>query len=88
MRDLPTLKEFTELTEESRRVVETELGDTLEKVQEDLETIEAINPGREPSDPEADPSDAPTVAIARPEPAPDSAAPETERFDEKIETTK
>jgi segregation and condensation protein B len=40
LKDLPTLKEFTELNEESRRVVENEFGDTLEKVQEDLASID------------------------------------------------
>src|SRR6202041_3871232 len=32
VRDLPTLREFTELNEESRRTVEKELGETLESV--------------------------------------------------------
>src|SRR5208282_6175920 len=30
LKDLPTLKEFTELSEDSRRTVEKELGETLE----------------------------------------------------------
>jgi segregation and condensation protein B len=34
VKDLPTLREFTELTEDSKRVVEQELGETLETVQE------------------------------------------------------
>ena len=34
IKDLPTLREFTELNEDSRRVVEQELGETLESVQE------------------------------------------------------
>jgi segregation and condensation protein B len=33
VKDLPTLREFTELSEDSRRVVEQELGETLETVQ-------------------------------------------------------
>ncbi len=33
VKDLPTLREFTELSEDSRRVVEQELGETLESVQ-------------------------------------------------------
>ncbi len=33
VKDLPTLREFTELNEDSRRVVERELGETLETVQ-------------------------------------------------------
>ena len=32
LRDLPTLREFTDLNEESRRTVEKELGETLESV--------------------------------------------------------
>jgi segregation and condensation protein B len=80
LRDLPTLKEFTELTEESRRVVENELGDTLEKVQEDLtgqEGAGASSPEAPPPAPQAD--EAPTVAIARPDPTDDADPPETER---------
>jgi segregation and condensation protein B len=34
VKDLPTLREFTELNEDSRRVVERELGETLESAQE------------------------------------------------------
>ncbi len=33
LKDLPTLKEFTELSEDSRRVVEDELGESLENIQ-------------------------------------------------------
>jgi segregation and condensation protein B len=33
LKDLPTLREFNELSEESRRVVERELGDALEDIQ-------------------------------------------------------
>lgn len=36
LRDLPTLREFTELNEDSRRVVETELGDVLESKLDDV----------------------------------------------------
>lgn len=39
--DLPTLREFTELNEESRRVVERELGDEMEKVAEIVPENEA-----------------------------------------------
>jgi len=38
LKDLPTLREFTELNEESRRVVEQELGDVLE-AQQPQETL-------------------------------------------------
>jgi segregation and condensation protein B len=34
LKDLPTLKEFTELNEDSRRVVERELGESLQTVQQ------------------------------------------------------
>ena len=34
IKDLPTLREFTELNEDSRRIVEQELGETLETVQD------------------------------------------------------
>ena len=34
LKDLPTLTEFTELNEDSRRVVEEELGESLESIQE------------------------------------------------------
>ena len=36
LKDLPTLKEFTELSEDSRRVVEDELGESLEVIQAQL----------------------------------------------------
>jgi segregation and condensation protein B len=34
VKDLPTLREFTELTEDSKRVIEKELGETLETAQD------------------------------------------------------
>ncbi len=44
LRDLPTLKEFTELSEESRRVAERELGDVLEGSQPAVAVAEPAPP--------------------------------------------
>jgi segregation and condensation protein B len=40
LRDLPTLREFTDLNEESRRTVEKELGETLESTAEERGAVE------------------------------------------------
>lgn len=45
LKDLPTLREFTELTEDSRRVAERELGDLLDDTQP--ETAAASSPAAE-----------------------------------------
>jgi segregation and condensation protein B len=67
VKDLPTLREFTELNEDSRRVVERELGETLESVQEAQleankiveETSEVVGPHDTIAPPAAPDTDAP-----------------------------
>jgi segregation and condensation protein B len=62
LKDLPTLREFTELNEDSRRVVEKELGETLETVQ----AAEAASADRElgaQTDVPPEPSDSVTDTI-------------------------
>jgi segregation and condensation protein B len=46
LKDLPTLREFTELNEDSRRVVEKELGETLETAQEATDRATEIDAPR------------------------------------------
>jgi segregation and condensation protein B len=41
LKDLPTLREFTELNEDSLRVAERELGEVLERTQPDAEAASA-----------------------------------------------
>lgn len=41
LRDLPTLKEFTELSEDSRRLAETELGDVSSEPEPEARSLEA-----------------------------------------------
>jgi segregation and condensation protein B len=48
LKDLPTLKEFTELNEDSMRVVERELGDALEQRQEEVAPAPTFD-GQEPA---------------------------------------
>jgi segregation and condensation protein B len=53
LKDLPTLREFTELSEESRRVAEAELGEVLPEgrpPERDRDTVE-IPPPTEPDEP-------------------------------------
>ena len=62
LKDLPTLREFTELNEDSRRVIEKELGETLETVQ----AAEAASADRElgaQTDVPPEPSDSVTDTI-------------------------
>ncbi len=49
LRDMPTLREYTELNEDSRRVVERELGDVLDERQEGAAPAEAGGAGGEPN---------------------------------------
>jgi segregation and condensation protein B len=67
LKDLPTLKEFTELSEESRRIAETELGDVLPGA--------AAEPAAQPAGPvgEADGDFAAHDTVAPPAPSTDSA---------------
>jgi segregation and condensation protein B len=44
LKDLPTLREFTELTEDSRRVAERELGDMLDESQPEAATAASVPP--------------------------------------------
>jgi segregation and condensation protein B len=59
LKDLPTLKEFTELTEDSRRVAERELGEVLEQTQTEPTGDEptAANPADEGGASEGTPHD-------------------------------
>ncbi len=54
LRDLPTLREFTELTEDSRRVAERELGEVLDQAQPPPAASEAGQSAADPSDASAD----------------------------------
>ena len=49
VKDLPTLREFTELSEDSRRVVEQELGETLETVQDAALEADQMAESHQPS---------------------------------------
>jgi segregation and condensation protein B len=51
LRDLPTLREFTELSDESRRVAEAELGDVLPDVLPDMNPAPSALQDREPDAP-------------------------------------
>jgi segregation and condensation protein B len=85
LKDLPTLKEFTELNEESKRVVENELGDELDARQPDaLEPPVATGP-RPPVEDFEDPphdTDAPPSVVESGEQPPTEreadAAPDTD----------
>ncbi len=71
LKDLPTLREFTELNEDSRRVVESELGEVLEQRQTDA--------GFEEPPPVDDLGDRPTLESITNDDAPaDAETPETE----------
>jgi len=50
VKDLPTLREFTELTEDSKRVVERELGETLESTQDAAIEADAAADSHAPSE--------------------------------------
>ena len=47
LKDLPTLREFTELSDESRRVAEAELGDVLPEVASSTAPSPPVEPARE-----------------------------------------
>jgi segregation and condensation protein B len=67
LRDMPTLREFTELNEDSRRVVERELGDVLDERQD--ATIPDGNPSSSAPDPrDLEDEDASHDTVAVPEP--------------------
>lgn len=66
--DLPTLREFTELTEESRRVVEHELGDAIE------ERAEIVDDAAPPSS--ADSAAPPSGEESTPPPGGDEPGPD------------
>ncbi len=50
LKDLPTLREYTELNEDSKRVVERELGDTLDAAQPEATTEQEAPPDAEARD--------------------------------------
>jgi segregation and condensation protein B len=83
LKDLPTLREFTELNEDSRRVIEKELGETLETVQEATADVDATEP---PANLGADAADAsldPHHDTIRPaQEAPDGAEERADRDDD------
>jgi segregation and condensation protein B len=84
LKDLPTLKEFTELSDESRRVAEAELGDVLPE-HAPTQTVQAVQTGAA-GDTLTPPS---AEHDTEPPPAPEASVPDvppTEDNDEEGET--
>jgi segregation and condensation protein B len=79
LRDLPTLREFTELTEESREVVERELGEVLPEGPKEPAQVGDANVAAADFDPFA--SESPPQEPSAAEPAPSPETPEQEPAD-------
>ena len=85
LRDLPTLREFSELSDESKEVVERELGEVLPEGPKEPTSIGDANVAAadfDPTQPATEPATEPEpVTEPEPEPATDAAAePETDTF--------
>jgi segregation and condensation protein B len=78
VKDLPTLREFTELTEDSKRVVEKELGETLETTQNAAFEADQEAASHKPDDTVRD-TIAPGAVTDPPEPEPPAESREGER---------